>query len=297
MTPAAVPRWIELPGQTQLLLSGGDRLRFLNGQVTTDVRKLDPGIARAACVLTAKGKLCALVRVAAENEAYRIDADAPLREELIARIERYIIADDVLLEDVTEHRVLLHLAGPVPDGLPTTPVATCATDRFGIPGTDLIVAAPDAPAARAFLTGQLGESSPDFFEQTRIDRAVPVWGSELGPDTLPPEAGLDATAIDYDKGCYLGQEIISRLRSVGHVNRKLCRLGASAKLIPGMTLAGPAGEPAGTITSAAPSFALDNWMGLGYLKKLFWTPGTRLAANLPGSDTAIPVEVLPNHPA
>ena len=58
----------------------------------------------------------------------------------------------------------------MPDGLPTTAVATCATERFGIPGTDLIVAAPDAPAARAFLTGQLGESSPDFFEQTRIDR-------------------------------------------------------------------------------------------------------------------------------
>jgi len=103
----------------------------------------------------------------------------------------------------------------------------------------------------------------------RIEAGVPRWGAELSEDTLPPEAGLEEAAIDYHKGCYIGQEVISRIKSVGHVNRRLAGFTAAGPLAPGMTLHAPE-EPArnaGEITSAAWSFGLECWAGLGYLKR------------------------------
>ncbi len=98
---------------------------------------------------------------------------------------------------------------------------------------------------------------------------MPRWGAELTEETLPPEAGLDQTAIDYHKGCYIGQEVISRIKSVGHVNRHLAGFTAPAPLAPGMTLhpADDPGKTAGEITSAAWSFGLETWAALGYLKR------------------------------
>ena len=74
----------------------------------------------------------------------------------------------------------------------------------------------------------------DIAETLRIEAGVPRWGAELNEDTLPPEAGLDRAAIDYHKGCYIGQEVISRIKSVGHVNRSLTGFASAAPLAAGM---------------------------------------------------------------
>src|SRR5438552_3270226 len=92
------------------LVSGEDRVRFLNGQVTNDVRKLKPnGSAIHACVLTTKGKLCGDIFISARSNSLRLDAEASLRESLTARLERYLIADDVVIKDVTNEWSLIHL--------------------------------------------------------------------------------------------------------------------------------------------------------------------------------------------
>ncbi|HEX8312071.1 MAG TPA: hypothetical protein VF614_12180, partial [Chthoniobacteraceae bacterium] len=86
---------VDLSTRVKLRVTGADRVRYLNGQLTCDVRKLTPGVAVAACVLTAKGKLCGEVLITAAPEAVYIDGDPSLREALPARLERYIVADDV----------------------------------------------------------------------------------------------------------------------------------------------------------------------------------------------------------
>lgn len=260
----------DLSDRVKLRFTGADRVRFLNGQVTADVRKLAAGKTLPACVTTAKGKLCADVFLTATAEALLLDADASLREVLPSRFERYIIADDVTLEEVTGTLHLVHLAG-IPESEVPGLVARGA-NRFGQPGLDLFLDPaqfaetwPRLAASRAVLDEPLREL-------LRIEAGLPRWGRELAEDTLPPEAGLDRTHIDYHKGCYIGQEVISRIKSVGHVNRQLTGFISTdgTPLAAGATLfsaTAGADKPVGILTSAAWSFALERPIALGYLKR------------------------------
>jgi folate-binding protein YgfZ len=254
-------------------------VRYLNGQVTANVTQLAPGQVMPACVTTAKGKLCGDIFIRAEADALLLDAEPELREPLAARLEKYIIADDVTLTDVTEEYVLYHwlkTAGVSIDAL------TCPTNRFGEPGHDDWYALPLTGSLLSELPEQVQQElahqapitpSPALLELLRIEAGVPRWGFELGPDTLPPEAGLDSTHNDYHKGCYIGQETISRLRSVGHVNRELTGFVAltDEPLAAGMRIFAPGdaadARPLGQLTSAAYSFALAKPIALGYLRR------------------------------
>jgi len=121
------------------------------------------------------------------------------------------------------------------------------------------------------LTSRFAVLSPELLELVRIEHGVPRWGRELDETTLPPEAGLDRTHVDFHKGCYIGQEVISRLKSVGHVNRELrgfvstdgTPLTAGARIF---SAADPARD-LGRLTSAAFSFSLDRPIALGYLRR------------------------------
>jgi folate-binding protein YgfZ len=132
----------------------------------------------------------------------------------------------------------------------------------------------------------------------RIEAGVPRWGYELDENTLPPEAGLDGTHIDYHKGCYIGQEVISRLKSVGHVNRQLIGFvaeDATAPLEPGMSLFAAAdGPPIGLLTSTAYSFAFEKPIALGYLRR--GSPSGALfarEADATGTPAVVTVRELP----
>ena len=129
---------LDLSDRAKFKVTGQDRVRFLNGQLTNDIGELHSGSAIYACALTAKGKLCADLFVAATDESHYIDADAVLRESLAARLEKYIIADDVMIEDVTEEFGLFHLI----DSKPPAPsegikIFQNESTRFGLPGIDL----------------------------------------------------------------------------------------------------------------------------------------------------------------
>jgi folate-binding protein YgfZ len=123
---------------------------------------------------------------------------------------------------------------------------------------------------------------------------VPRWGFELDENTFPSEAGLDRTHVDYHKGCYIGQEVISRLRSVGHANRELRGFVADGPIPPGARLftAGEAARDLGKITSTTHSFALDRPVALGYLRR--GAPETGLlAAGAEAPDAPVPVTLHP----
>ena len=291
---------VDLSDRVKLVLSGADRVRYLNGQVTSNVQKLGPGEAQPACVTTAKGRLCAEIFITASATALHLDADPMLRDTLPARLERYIISDDVTLADVTDDCRFFHLLPP-PTNAPAfhdQAITAARANRFGQSGLDLLL----SPAAAAELWQQLAAShvilDESLCELLRIEAGIPRWGRELDEDTLPPEAGLDRTHIDYHKGCYIGQEVISRIKSVGHVNRQLTGFVSAdgTPLAVGATLFAPGDStrPLGTLTSVAFSFTLEKPIALGYLKR-GTPPGELLArpAEAKGADAIVTVRELP----
>jgi len=206
----------ELGGKPGILaFSGPDAVRFLNGQVTQDVRKvMGSGLVLPSCVTDAKGKLQFRIWIAEGKEpgTVLVFCREGMAEDLEARLTRYLIADDCEARDAS---------GEV------------SIADFGIPEMD---------------------------ERERIEKGIPKWGAELREGMLPPEAGLDTTDISYTKGCYIGQEVISRIKSAGKVNRRLVKLAFDGEGKTGEIL-NPEGKVCGEVTSFSGN------IGLGYLKR------------------------------
>jgi len=239
-----------LPDRTILRLTGEDRVRYLNGQVTNDLRRLAGGQAVQALVLTAKGKLCADVFVWTEGDALLVEADAALMETLPPRLERYAISDDVAFELVEPAPERWHVFGPASEA-----AGGLRIDRLGLRGVDAGRPPEGTPAV-----------SDEKIELLRIAHGAPRWGCELDEDTLPHEAGLDRTAVDFNKGCYVGQEVVSRIQSVGRVNRVLAGfVGEFPATALKAKLQGTEGAAAGHLTSAAFAPMLGKTIALGYL--------------------------------
>ncbi len=287
--------FVDLTPRAKLRLTGADRLRFLNGQVSNDARLATADASVYTGVMTAKGKLCADAFIHAGTDALWLDTESELRESLAARLERYIISDDVQIEDVTDALGLFHVidfagtfapeAAGFGDG-----ARVIRSTRYGRTGFDLFFDVSRDAEIRARLHG-LGVTllNDDALESLRILLGVPQWGAELDESVLPAEAGLEDRAVSFTKGCYLGQEVVSRVKSVGHVNRQLCGLRAldASPLYAGMILrpvdAVSEARDAGRITSAAPSAGHGGaaFVALGYVRRGWETPGTRLDAVLP----------------
>ncbi|MBA3960529.1 MAG: folate-binding protein YgfZ [Chthoniobacterales bacterium] len=271
----------DLSSRTKLRLTGNDRVRYLNGQVTNDVRKANANLAMEACVLSAKGKIDALIFISAGMEELLLDTDPELREALPARLERYIIADDVTLEDVTDRFSLFHSVGEKPPNLPNE-FHWRRGKRFGVAGWDLLLDAGEHEHVRQSLaaTDSLGDVGE--MERFRIEQGVPRWGRELSAEIIPVEANLEGNAIDYGKGCYIGQEVISRMKMSGQTNKLLCGLVSleGTPLAPAMKLFDSvSGKEVGRITSATRSERVGKEIALGYLKRGFRKPGTKLMAS------------------
>jgi folate-binding protein YgfZ len=108
----------------------------------------------------------------------------------------------------------------------------------------------------------------DELETFRVANGVPAWGRELTEGMLPPEAGLDATDISYQKGCYIGQEVISRIKFAGKLNRRLVRTALEEGSLPeNVRLVDEKGNPAGEVTSVSPLPVDGMWPALGYVKR------------------------------
>jgi folate-binding protein YgfZ len=270
---------LDLSDRAKFRITGQDRIRFLNGQLTNDILSLRPGATICACALTAKGKLCADLFVAATNAIHYLDSDSTLRESLAARLEKYIIADDVALEDVTEEFGLFHLTDAKSTlALEGIDLFQSECTRFAMPGLDLWFPAQQSALIRARLNEVPIDA--EAAENLRIEQGTPRWGSELSENVLPNEAGLDKRAISYTKGCYLGQEVISRIKSLGHVNRHLRGLlpAGDVFLEGGDKLVGTdeAGKEIGFITSVGRSRSLNRAIALGYVRRGFDAPGSIL---------------------
>ncbi len=273
-------RYLDLSRRAKFRVVGPDALRYLNGQLTNDLRPLASDASRAvyAFALTAKGKLAGDLYVRAWDGGFLVDADATLRELLLARLERYAVADDVAFEDLTERLRLWHWPDLVdrPDRARGDWFYQVA--RLRSAGADVIFPADDLPPLEGSVPLDDAEA-----ETRRIAEGIPRWGHELDENTLPQEAGMDERAISYTKGCYLGQEVVSRIKSIGHVNRRLTGLriwDATHDLGVGARLVGTH-DPAkvvGSLTSVAPLVdASGRRAALAYTRRGSVSPGDRLA--------------------
>jgi tRNA-modifying protein YgfZ len=255
-------------------LTGPDAARYLNGQVTNDTARLADGHACYAAVCTAKGRMEGDLSIALHAGEFYLEADPVLRESLGARLEKYLIADDALFEDVSDLWSLRHVFGATPPPAPQADfVITYA--RFGVPGHDVWepiqkdLGAIDAPVEN------------DVIETLRLEHGIPLWGAELTTATLPPEAGPHLlAAISYTKGCYVGQETIARLKSVGHVNRSLVFLKSDSAAFPAAGVKLKQGDhEVGVVTSSGYSPRLEKGIALGYAQRQAATEGITLQAD------------------
>jgi len=299
MTPASQADqagFLELSPRAKSRISGTDRFRFLNGQITNDLRKVSETVAIEACVLNAKGKMDAHIFVGEMGESFLVDAESTLREKLGARLERYVIADDVEIEDVTEQFSLFHVLSEQSPEVPQCRVVSAR--RFAGQGWDIWTESAHHDAVWQQLSSMFAPLDSAAAEVMRIEQGVPRWGAELTENIIPIEANLEQRTVDYQKGCYVGQEVISRINMSGQTNKRLCGLLSwnDVALQPGAKLIDPsvAGKEAGWITSATRSNRLGKQIALGYVKRGFNKTGTKLdVLAAENSGPKITVEVVP----
>lgn len=254
--------------------TGADSVRFLNGQLTQDVRQVADGSRRAAfsCVTDAKGRLqFRVVLVADDDGAIQVAVATGLGTALEARLTRYLISDDAEATLLPHPIEILHFLGTFAPSQPG--ILTRSLTRFGADGTDWWLPFGMAPT--------MPESArlADFqeLEDLRIARRIPAWGNEITEGILPPEARLETSDISYQKGCYIGQEVISRIKSAGKVNRLLTRFELSGMdLVPGPILAMDDAEVGVCTSIASVNPNASTRFALGYLRRNAPTEGLRL---------------------
>ena len=313
---------LDLGFRGRLCLLGADRKSFLNGQVTNNVKDLAVGRGCYAALVTAKGKMESDLNIYCLENELLLDFEPGLTAAVQARLEKFIIAEDVQTADVAPHYGLLSLQGPGAAAVLQTlslPVPSPALavhalphaewgeiyvtnqPRLGGAGFDLFFPAAALPAAAETLLTDVRASGGlacgwSALEIARIEAGLPRFGADMDNSTLPPEAGLDSRAVSYSKGCYIGQEVIARIRTYGQVARALrgLRLPDELAALPkkGDKLLHD-GKEVGFITSAAVSPTLKANIALGYVRKEANAPGTRLQLQTPTAPRPVLIVPLP----
>lgn len=315
---------LDLSFRSRICLTGADRVRFLHGQVTNDIKGLRVGRGCYAALITAKGKMTSDLDVFCLADELLLDFEPGLTATVSERLEKYVIADDVQMVDVAPNYGLLAVEGPkayevarmagVASALPEDGFSFVAIElgeagilyvannpRLGSKGFDLF-------APNAFMP-QLAEKLVDAvnkvggricgmnaFEIARIEAGIPRFGIDMDETNLPLEAGLENNGISFTKGCYIGQEVISRIRTYGQVAKALrvLRLGGAGDCLPqkGDKIFKDA-KDAGYVTSAVASPKSGAKVALGYVRKEVNQIGTDLVVqaadgNIPATISGLP---------
>ncbi len=301
--------------RAKLALKGEDRGRFLQGMVTNDVEKLKPGQGTYAMLLDAHGHILADARIYRAEDRFLLDTDADLRDKVMKIFEHYIIMDEVEQEPLALFALALQgpRARPLLEktlhiGLPAmsefdhfatncvgVPVRVVRATSTGEEGYEVWTSAQGmmdvwgAACAQA-PANELLPGGTEALETLRIEAGMPRYGEDFDEDTLALETGL-LNAMSFTKGCYVGQEVVERTRSRGHVNWKLVGLWVgSASAPPSGEKLFSEGKEAGEVTSACVSPSLARTIALGYVRREVSEPGSEVTlASGPGAEvTALP---------
>ncbi len=226
---------LERSDRSRISVAGTESAEFLQGQLTNDVEGLEPGAGCYAALLDRKGRIRADMRVLRlAPDRFLIDTEAATAQAVTAHLEMYKVGREVGVA-AAEGEALLSLIGPRSGELVAGPplreehshreaqVAGISCLAIGTDlGVDLLVSEPDLKTVRGALLGAGAEPvGPEAAEIARVEAGRPRVGREIGPQTLPQEAGINDRAVSFTKGCYIGQETVARLHYKGKPNRHL----------------------------------------------------------------------------
>ncbi len=315
---------LDLSFRGRICLTGADRVRFLHGQVTNDIKGLRTGEGCYAALVNAKGKMESDLNIFSLLDELLLDFEPGRTSSISRRLEQYLVADDVQVVDVAPLYGLLSVQGPkagqvlrdlrIADEAPAGPFrfvkATDATageiylmnqPRLGLPGFDLFVPIASLGAVADKLIGAAkrmggGVCGWHAFETARIEAGIPRFGVDMDESNFPLECGIEGRAVSFTKGCYLGQEIINRIHSIGHVNRELRGLRLANDLQP-LPAKGDKlfcrGKDVGYVTSAVRSPSLGIPIALGYVRRETNQIGTELTLRTAGGESLARIVELP----
>jgi folate-binding protein YgfZ len=239
--------FVDLSRYRTISVAGADAIGWLHDLLTADIDGLEPGEACRSLLLTPTGRIRADVHVARRVKDVILMQPPDQADDVGLALRSYVLSSDVSVEDRSDELALFALPGTAASLLD---VAEATSPSAVGPGSDVLVPAGDGASAfaRACVGAGLVEAGPDAIEAWRILRGTPRMGSDFVEGSLPAEAGLD-DLIDSDKGCFLGQESIARVRNLGHPARVLRHLTAPGPARPGDPVFA-SGSIAGEVTSA-----------------------------------------------
>jgi folate-binding protein YgfZ len=290
----------DLGFRARISLTGGDRTRWLNGMVTNNIRDLATGHGVYAFLLNPQGRILGDLYAYNQGASIIVETDRNQVEKIVATFDHYIIMDDVEVADISERQTALGLAGPrarailnlagieVPNLQPLQMITpSCNCDCGCVECT--VIRGEDGPQEsyevwlapndvyktwRALIAAGATPVGSEALEMQRIVSGIPLYGVDIRERDLPQETE-QTRALNFNKGCYVGQEIVERIRSRGNVHRKFTGflVEGAAVIAPGAKIVADEKE-VGEITSAATVPASGNQtMALGYIRREVGLPG------------------------
>ena len=296
----------------KIVLTGSDRVRWLNGMVTNNVRDLAPGRGVYAFVLNPQGKIQGDMYAFNGGERLQVETERIQLETVLQIFDRYIIMDDVEVQNVTGNFTSIGVAGPKSGEALTAlglkpqelqplqfvnlqwsglELTLTRGDNPAVPNYEIQVAAQEADAVwKALLQTGAQEIHDEGREMFRVACGIPKLGQDIRQRDLPQETGQER-ALHFSKGCYVGQEIVERIRSRGAVHRGFVGFEVEGRSLSAGARVQSEGKDVGEITSVAtvPAAIGERRIALGYLRKEFMLPGKELTAG----DTKVTLAGLP----
>ena len=283
----------------RLRITGKDRVSFLNGLLTNDVSQLKENGGQRSALLNSKARVLADLHLYAQTDSLLIDTGESPASHVKDILDRFIITEDVQIKDATSDLVQMTVQGPKSseaikqvlgadirdlksfEQRSLGPSTIIARDRTGQSGYDIILPALEAdPVWHGFLlnAGEIGLNpvGSRALEILRLEAGYPKYSADIDENTIVLEAGFK-DALNFTKGCYLGQEVVARATHIGRVNKQLVGLAVDTKdSIPSRSKLTSDGKEAGFITSAAFSPGLGKVASLGYANREFAKEGTKV---------------------
>jgi glycine cleavage system T protein len=298
-------------------VSGSEAVQFLNGLITNDMKTLAENQWMTAAFPNVQGRLRGYVRVARIRDGFLIDTEAATHETVLNTIQRFTLAGDFHLTDLTSQTTLLSLQGKqateilgavlgeTPLELPTHGVAEIEWQQKSLTvlrathtaedGFDILVSADQATSLwDSFVDAGARPVGHEALDRLRIEAGVPRYGIDMDESNVVTETGLDE-AVSYTKGCYIGQEIIARIKYRGHVAKKLVGLSFQRpiKIDEDARIKSADDKEIGRITSHTLSPHLGCTIALGYVKYDYVAPGTEVRVTSSQGDLQAKVAQLP----
>ena len=274
----------------RIRVTGSEATMFLNGLITNDIKNATENSWLPAVFPTVQGRLIGAVRILRSDSGFLIDTEAASHDAVLKTISRFTLAGDFKVADVTAETALLTVQGKrAGDVINDVNAKVIRATHTGEHGFDLIIEAGERASVTAKLIAAGAQPvSQETFETLRIEAGIPRHGQDMDETSVVLETNLD-DAISYTKGCYVGQEIIIRIKHRGHVARKLTGLKFAKPVEGRATITSEDGKEIGRVTSSTFSPRLESPIALGYVRYEYLSAGTAVKVkDNPGTVTDLP---------